>query len=334
MTSRPVARIAAISMHTSPLDQPGTGDSGGMNVSVRSVALGLARRGVAVDVFTRCAGRAVPQVEEIGPLTRVIQVNAGPCAPVDKDDLVGLLPRFEDGIAAWGQETGPYDMVHAHYWLSGPAGLEAAARWKVPLVVSFHTLGEVKNRALEDGSEPVARLSAERRAIAGAVLRVVHGSRRRTGLPRPDHALFETHPVVNSLLPYYVRHGRIAVRPDVERLDGDGVVFSDGTREQIDLIVYATGYRIEVPFLDPALMNGPEGRPRLWLHVFHPTLDTLCAVGMIQTDSGLFGIVAVRCRIVRFADSCCRGSGRCFGHIVFPRTGRQELTFKSGGLGG
>ena len=166
--TEPAARIAAISLHTSPLDQPGAGDSGGMNVYVRSVALGLARRGIAVDVFTRCAGRGVPEVEEIGPLTRIVQVNAGPCAPVHKEDLVGLLPGFEDGILSWGREGGPYDLVHAHYWLSGEPGLEAAARWGVPLVVSFHTLGEVKNLALMGAEEPPERLGAERRAIARA----------------------------------------------------------------------------------------------------------------------------------------------------------------------
>jgi cation diffusion facilitator CzcD-associated flavoprotein CzcO len=137
-----------------------------------------------------------------------------------------------------------------------------------------------------------------RRAIARIVLRAVRGNPRRSGLPRPDHALFETHPVVNTLLPRYVRHGHIGIRPDVERLDGDAVVFTDGRREQIDVIVYATGYRIHVPFLDPALLNGPEGRPRLWLHVFHPTLDTLFAVGMVQADSGVFGIVHEQARAV------------------------------------
>ena len=169
LMSEPV-RIAAISLHTSPLDQPGTGDSGGMNVYVRSVAEGLADRGIAVDVFTRCAGRGVPEVERIGPLTRIVQVNAGPCAPMAKDDLVGLLPRFEERILSWAEAEGPYDLVHAHYWLSGRVGLEASARWGVPLVVSFHTLGAVKNRALGtmDGLEPPTRLQAERDAIAGA----------------------------------------------------------------------------------------------------------------------------------------------------------------------
>ena len=166
--SEPLARIAAISLHTSPLDQPGTGDSGGMNVYVRSVTEGLARRGIAVDVLTRCAGRGVPQVEHLGPLTRIVQVNAGPCAPTPKDDLPGLLPRFEEGIVSWEDGEGPYDLVHAHYWLSGRVGLEASARWGVPLVVSFHTLGEVKNLALPDGMEPAHRIRTERRAIAAA----------------------------------------------------------------------------------------------------------------------------------------------------------------------
>jgi D-inositol-3-phosphate glycosyltransferase len=167
--SEPV-RIAAISLHTSPLDQPGTGDSGGMNVYVRSVAERLADRGIAVDVFTRCAGRGVPDVERVGPLTRIVQVNAGPCAPVARDDLVGLLPRFEEGILSWAEAEGPYDLVHAHYWLSGRVGLEASVRWGIPLVISFHTLGEVKNRALSEarGFEPAARLQAERDTIAGA----------------------------------------------------------------------------------------------------------------------------------------------------------------------
>lgn len=168
MSAMSAGRIAAISLHTSPLDQPGTGDSGGMNVYVRAVAERMGERGLAVDVFTRCAGRGVPEVEWIGPQTRVVQVNAGPCAPVRRDDLVGLLPRFEENILAWTEREPPYDLVHAHYWLSGRIGLELSDRWEVPLVVSFHTLGEVKNRALHDGAEPGERLEAERRAIAAA----------------------------------------------------------------------------------------------------------------------------------------------------------------------
>lgn len=159
-----------ISLHTSPLDQPGTGDSGGMNVYVRSVAERLDRRGVEVDVFTRCAGRGVPDVERVGERTRVIQVPAGPCAPVAKEDLPAMLPVFASALLARGEQEGTtYDLVHTHYWLSGSAGEAAKARWGAPLVASFHTLGEVKERALPGGPpEPPERRRGERAVIAEA----------------------------------------------------------------------------------------------------------------------------------------------------------------------
>jgi D-inositol-3-phosphate glycosyltransferase len=156
-------RVAMISLHTSPLDQPGIGDSGGMNVYVRSVAERLARDDVAVDVFTRCQGRAVPEVQTLGELQRVIQVQAGPCAPVPKEALAELLPQFARAVVARQLLEGVgYDLVHAHYWLSGSAGEVTKARWGVPLVASFHTLGRVKNRVLEEDSQELPdRLEAE-----------------------------------------------------------------------------------------------------------------------------------------------------------------------------
>jgi D-inositol-3-phosphate glycosyltransferase len=159
------ARIAVISLHTSPLDQPGTGDSGGMNVYIRAVADRLARRGVAVDVFTRCAGRGVPEVERVGPLNRVIQIPAGPCAPVQKDRLPALIPSFADRIIE-SAGTAQYDLVHAHYWLSGGPAIAVKEHWGLPLVASFHTLGAVKNRAMP--AEPAERLAGERLTIATA----------------------------------------------------------------------------------------------------------------------------------------------------------------------
>jgi D-inositol-3-phosphate glycosyltransferase len=162
------ARVAVLSLHTSPLDQPGTGDSGGMNVYVRAVSERLADRGVALDVFTRCSGRGVPQVEELSPLVRVIQIQAGPCAPVGKENLHALLPEFARGVLGAGER--PYDLVHAHYWLSGWAGRAVKRRWDVPLVASFHTLGRVKNLADLDDPEPPRRLGGERGVIRAADL--------------------------------------------------------------------------------------------------------------------------------------------------------------------
>lgn len=158
-------RIAVLSLHSSPLDQPGTGDSGGMNVYVRTVARHLAASGVEVDVYTRCAGRGVPEVEEPAPGFRVIQVPAGPCAPVAKGSLAGLVPPFAEGLLHRGRA---YDLVHAHYWLSGSAARTAARAWRIPLVASFHTLARVKNLALPEDPEPPARIDGERAVVAQA----------------------------------------------------------------------------------------------------------------------------------------------------------------------
>lgn len=139
---------------------------------------------------------------------------------------------------------------------------------------------------------------AVRRWIASATVRLLVGRPEDTGLPRPDHRLFETHPIVNTLLPYYVKHGDIACRPDVARFDGHTVHFADGTAEEVDLIVFATGYRLEFPFLDAAHLNGEAGRPRLHRNVFHPTRDDLFVAGLIQPDSGQFGLVHWQTRAV------------------------------------
>ena len=164
-------RVAMVSVHTSPMDQPGTGDSGGMNVYIREVAERLADQGVAVDVFTRCAGRGVPTVEEVAPRTRVIQVQAGPCSAVPKEDLPRLIPAFLSGILEHRhREAVEYDVVHTHYWLSGWVGRSAKEIWGVPLVASFHTLGKVKNHSLAigEGLEPATRLDGEERVIERA----------------------------------------------------------------------------------------------------------------------------------------------------------------------
>jgi D-inositol-3-phosphate glycosyltransferase len=167
--SRP--RVAVVSLHTSPLDQPGSGDSGGMNVFIRAAAERVAANGVDVDVFTRCRGLDLPEVQSLGGRSRLIQVKAGPCAPVPKDELPRYLPEFLGGLLSRERlEDGGYDLVHSHYWLSGWVGRSAKEIWGVPLVASFHTLGKVKNYSLALGEtvEPPGRLSGEERVIAEA----------------------------------------------------------------------------------------------------------------------------------------------------------------------
>jgi hypothetical protein len=130
-----------------------------------------------------------------------------------------------------------------------------------------------------------------RRGLAMVGHRMAVGPPGRSGLPAPDHRLFETHPIVNSLLPYYVGHGDITPKPDVTRLDESTVHFADGTTADVDVIVYATGFLIRFPFMEERHLNWHGGKPRLYLHVFHPVYDTLFVAGLIQPDSGQFGLV-------------------------------------------
>lgn len=164
-------RVAVLSVHTSPMDQPGSGDSGGMNVYIRAVAERLAEHDVEVDLFTRCRGADGPEILEIGSGVRLITVKAGPCAPVPKSDLPRFLPEFLGGVLRRARVDGRgYDILHSHYWLSGWVGNSAKGILGVPLVASFHTLGKVKNYSLARGEppEPPSRLQGEERVIAGA----------------------------------------------------------------------------------------------------------------------------------------------------------------------
>ena len=169
--SRP-RRVATLSVHTSPLDQPGTGDAGGMNVYVLEVSRRLAEMGVAVDVFTRATSSALPPVVEAAPGVLVRHVVAGPYAGLDKHDLPSVLCPFTAEVlrAEARHEPGFYDLVHSHYWLSGDVARVAAARWNVPLVHSAHTLAKVKNASLaeDDRPEPLVRIVGEERVVASA----------------------------------------------------------------------------------------------------------------------------------------------------------------------
>jgi D-inositol-3-phosphate glycosyltransferase len=165
-------RVATISLHTSPLDQPGTGDAGGLNVYVVEVAKQLAGRGIEVEIFTRAVCPDELPVVELVPGVLVRNVVAGPFEELDKNSLPGQICPFTFGVlrteAAF--EPGRYDLLHAHYWLSGQVAAVAAERWGVPLIQSMHTLGKVKNLALANGdyAEPEARIRGESEVVAAA----------------------------------------------------------------------------------------------------------------------------------------------------------------------
>lgn len=169
MSDRPIRRVAMVSVHTSPLAQPGTGDAGGLNVYVVESARHMAARGVEVEIFTRRTAADLPDVVEMEPGVTVRHIDAGPYEGLAKEDLPGQLCAFAAGmmreIAA--VPPGHYDVAHSHYWLSGQVGWLVAERWQVPLVHTMHTMARVKNRQLaaDDVPEPLGREIGEAQVV-------------------------------------------------------------------------------------------------------------------------------------------------------------------------
>ena len=134
----------------------------------------------------------------------------------------------------------------------------------------------------------------------------------RHGLPRPDHRLFETHPVINADLLGLIDAGRIRPAGDVAAFDGRDVVFHDGTRESFDVVICATGYYISHPFLDARHLgaDAPDATPRLFLNLLHHDRDDVAVVGLIQPDSGQWGITDLQAAVVARMAVAARSSPR------------------------
>ncbi len=173
-----IGRVAMLSVHTSPLDPPGTGDAGGLNVYVVETARRLAARGTEVEIFTRATDGSLPETVRLGPGILVHHVMAGPYEGLAKDDLPGQLCAFAAGVmrTAAGRPERWYDVVHSHYWLSGQVGWLAADRWNVPLVHTMHTMARVKNALLADGdrAEPPGREIGEAQVVEAASVLVAN----------------------------------------------------------------------------------------------------------------------------------------------------------------
>ena len=156
--------IAMLSLHTSPLVQPGVGDSGGMNVYVRELAGSLGRAGVDVTVFVRRWRHELPDVVEPEPGFRVVHVDAG-AVDLAKEDLPDVVDSFADGVRTYLNATAPVSAIHANYWLSGVAGHRLKHELGLPLVSTFHTLARVKAETGDDGGDPERRAEAEATVI-------------------------------------------------------------------------------------------------------------------------------------------------------------------------
>src|SRR6266511_3475607 len=176
-------RVAMLSVHTSPLAQPGAGDSGGMNVYVRALASALAHAGVACDVLTRAEHAEQPPVVVVEPGFRVVHVPAGPAAPVPKHDLPALVAPFSDAVLDHLDRCGgDYEVLHANYWISGAVGHRLKHELDLPLVATFHTLDRVKAEA-GVGDDPAT--------VPGWSPSQAPALRRRSAKPPPPRARVE-----------------------------------------------------------------------------------------------------------------------------------------------
>lgn len=221
ITERGAERVAMISLHTSPLDQPGVGDAGGMNVYVLELAKRLATRGVEVDIFTRATSSSVPPNVLAADGVLVRHIAAGPFEGLTKGELPGQLCVFAREVlrAEAAQPLGHYDAVHSHYWLSGQVGALARDRWGVPLIHSMHTMAKVKNDALAEGDtpEPEGRIIGEEQVVEAADLLIANTdleAKQLINLYDADPGRVEVvHPGVD--LAVFRPHDRRAVRREL-----------------------------------------------------------------------------------------------------------------------
>ena len=216
-------------VHTSPLDQAGTGDAGGMNIYVCEAAQNMAAMGVKVDIFTRRTNTEVADVVEVAPGVRVIQLNVGPVSGVTKEQLPKLIPDLSAAFKEALVNT-RYDIIHSHYWISGKVAMPVAKDLNIPLVHTMHTMARVKNLNLAEGEvpEPMIRVQGETQVVAAADALIANTDAEAASLVSlyeacPDNVLVVS-PGVN-LKVFTPGAGRAAAR-EVVGLDKDSHIIS------------------------------------------------------------------------------------------------------------
>lgn len=267
---RPIKRVAMLVVHSNPLAEPGEGDAGGMTIYVRQVAASLALRGIEVDIFTRRDSEAGPSEVLIQPGVRVILVDAG-VPGLAKDQIPAHLPEFTSNLLSFVERSGVhYDIVHSHYWLSGRVAAIVSARWSVPFVHTFHTLGREKNRVMRPGDQPESegRLAGEARVIADACAIVASTAEERKALLD----LYAAHPERIHLIPPGVDHERFRPgdRSEAKRklgLEGKKMMLFVGRLQPLkaaDTAIRALGHlvdwgRVELDEIRLVIVGGSSG---------------------------------------------------------------------------
>ena len=212
-------RIASLMLHTSPLEQAGVGDAGGMNVYVVESAKRIAASGVDVDIFTRANRSGLPEVVEIADGVNVRHLEAGPYDGISKDELpsqiCALMSSFMHQEARL--PMGYYDLLHSHYWISGQLGWLISERLGTPLVHTMHTMAKVKNLSLAEGEkpEPQVRAIGEEQVVGASAALIANTTAEAASLVSlydacPDR-VFVVPPGVD-LTTYKVNGGKSAAR--------------------------------------------------------------------------------------------------------------------------
>lgn len=221
-------RIATVMVHTSPLDQPGIGDAGGMNIYVLESAQRMAAMGVSVDIFTRRTDASQADIVEISPGVRVRHIDCGH-GNLTKEQLpahiVGLSKEFLRIL-----KTDNYDVIHSHYWISGKVAMQAAKELGIPLVHTMHTMARVKNLNLAEGEtpEPMIRVQGETQVVAAADALIANTDAEGASLVSLYDACPDIVHVVSpgvDLYTFTAGNGRSTARTEVG-LPQDGLVVS------------------------------------------------------------------------------------------------------------
>jgi hypothetical protein len=162
-------------------------------------------------------------------------------------------------------------------------------------VLPKHIFGQPTDAFFRSGPHIPARIAQPALTL---LLRLLVGDLTRFGMPKPDHKVLETHPIVSPQLVMALQHGRVTIKPDVAALDGDRARFTDGTSEAVDVVVYATGYRDAVPFLEAGGVQLGAGVRGLWLNVFARAHDGLFVLGLFESDGAAYPLVSKQAELV------------------------------------
>ncbi len=213
------SRVATLMVHTSPLEQAGIGDAGGMNIYVVESAMKMAAAGIEVDIFTRATKSDLPEAVVIAPGVTVRHLEAGPYEGISKEELPSQLCALTSSFMHL-QSKFPadyYDVIHSHYWLSGQLGWMVSERTGIPLVHTMHTMAKVKNQALAEGEapEPNTRAVGEEQVVRAASALIANTDSEAASLVSmynacPDNVFVVTPGV--DLGRFTLGHGRAAAR--------------------------------------------------------------------------------------------------------------------------